>query len=705
LDGTFESDTDPTNIDLAGPTLSSTDSTPTAANSLAWITLAPDWEGLPSKATFKLVATKTGTVAATTPWARLLPQTLITDAGLSFTSSSSRTVTYTYSAYDGKKVIASATIPLTFGPFNSKVFFVPAPSVPAVETKSSIPVTYNLSNVLDLSNPTLIVSRPGRVDPVSGEIFDPAYTVALSETSGTVNVPVSKLYGAGIYGIGIQWSTYQGYPVYSDFAFVQVAPPATLRPAAPLLSINKSTPGHDLEVPFDTPFQVSWDVRNISKATGAMLEISAPGPAIGGEYESFNNPNGSVRDADGIDTGSVYFASVGTNGTVTINPATAGMTPTFNHVVRVLPVSGSTVVGEAGDVSSVTEDGVVPVDGNPISGFGIDQNGSDGILTTDYIEQPDGTSEAGAVEVFNQSTGQSTHSTKSSKEGYIGPYDVFGGDVALYASDGATNFKTLDPASTFKSGPTFSPPSGVALGSAAENQTNDTGLFIADDTNGTPYVVSTDLLTSTSTTINIQPYLDQSFPAAIAQDTTNNLAYVGFDPSNGNCTSGPGLLTVDVSAQSSSSVTVTGIGNGGAFGVTFDPSQNTVGLLPNCANNVGFYNLKTKSTIVAPIPPLSFTQDGASALYDLVVDPVNHLVLVIDTAPQDIFTNNNGMYSVVVIDEKTGNIVETIEKFGAANNLAFSGGLSASQPSLLINPSQREGWFSSFGFQLQPFTY
>jgi hypothetical protein len=150
---------------------------------------------------------------------------------------------------------------------------------------------------------------------------------------------------------------------------------------------------------------------------------------------------------------------------------------------------------------------------------------------------------------------------------------------------------------------------------------------------------------------------------------------------------------------------IPGIGLGGVAGLAVDLPLTAAAVLPSCANNVGLYNYKTNTETVVPIPPLAITQADGSALYDLVVDPVNHLALVIDTAPADITTNNNAMYSVIEIDERTGTVVKTIEQFGASNALAFAGGTEGSQPSLLINPTRREGWFFSYATQLQPFSY
>src|SRR5438128_3126267 len=89
FDAAFLTATDPTNIDLQGP-VSGADGTNTDRNAQAWITIAPDWEGMPPAAQ---VALSVGAnTLASTPWARLLPEQILGVAGFPLTSTTSRTV-------------------------------------------------------------------------------------------------------------------------------------------------------------------------------------------------------------------------------------------------------------------------------------------------------------------------------------------------------------------------------------------------------------------------------------------------------------------------------------------------------------------------------------------------------------------------------------------------------------------------------------
>jgi len=83
FDAAFVTATDPANINLQGP-VSGADGTNTDRNAKAWITIAPDWEGLPPDAQFALSVG--GATLASTPWARLLPEQILGAAGLPLAS-------------------------------------------------------------------------------------------------------------------------------------------------------------------------------------------------------------------------------------------------------------------------------------------------------------------------------------------------------------------------------------------------------------------------------------------------------------------------------------------------------------------------------------------------------------------------------------------------------------------------------------------
>ncbi len=179
----------------------------TGADLNSYITIAPDWEGIPANATYRLtVAGRPAQVIARTPYARLLPAQLFAAAGLTMTPGTSHTLSLTYSATTGLHTIAESTFQLTFGPPAPASRLVLAPHVPAVVTGATIPVTYDLRGYPagQLSSPTVDVSCPGTASTTQSELgIVPCYTAPLTSTNGTVNVPVSALAGAGTYSVWI----------------------------------------------------------------------------------------------------------------------------------------------------------------------------------------------------------------------------------------------------------------------------------------------------------------------------------------------------------------------------------------------------------------------------------------------------------------------------------------------------------------------
>ncbi len=226
----FLTATDPTAISLSGM----------AADD--WITISPDWTGLPAAGVSYTLTGPDGRTLARSPWARLQPSAILAAAGLPLESSAaSRSVTLTYRAGAGGRTLAASTFTLTFGPWDGTTPAVAAPVVPAAVTGPVIPVKYDLTGLTGAADPTLVVSEPGRVDPVSGEYFTPAYSVPLTAARGTVGIPTSKLPGAGVYGIGIQdgpggWQSADD----SAFAIVRVSPAGTAQPQVPTLAYGST---------------------------------------------------------------------------------------------------------------------------------------------------------------------------------------------------------------------------------------------------------------------------------------------------------------------------------------------------------------------------------------------------------------------------------------------------------------------------------
>jgi subtilase family protein len=694
LGGSFFTATDPGNISLTGRL------------SWAWLTIAPDWTGLPgSGVSYQLsMDTPGGAQLATTPWARLQPSAILAAAGLPLVSNQARTVNLAYQATQNGSVLAETHFSLTFGPSDGTVQSVQAPIVPPVVNGPVIPVHYDLTGLTGAANPILVVSHPGRVEPATGLFFRTAYAAALSGTSGTVDVPVSALPGAGIYGIGIQnapggWFS-QNYSVY---AFTRVAPTGDTQPPPPTLSAGGSAPGHFLEIGYNGSFQLSYDVSNVPGATGAIAEFSAPGPTSFNLYNTFSNPNGSQRDNDGVDTGSVAYVPLsGTSGTVTLNGGQLGLDPTMNHVIRVLATAGGQGTGEASGVSSISMDGIAPSDGGSVAnGFGVSASGSDGFVTSDQ-QAADG-SILGSVQPFDQVTGAVGKPAAQSPAAYTTAGDgcagMFASDAGLYDKidpvTGKNSYSVLDPVASGTIAGPWVPPAGYGqILCAADNQATPYAALLSAKPGPKLMVSSTDAAADTFTdqfNMTAQlPSLKVPIVGGYAQDTGLGDAVVALN--DGSNPSGAATVAL-ANLHSEQVTTIPGVTTSFPSGVAVDSGTHQAAV--GSVEGLGVYDLHAGAgTLIQP---------GGSVYQHPAADPLRQEFLVEEVASPDFFggsPNNNTMSSVLVTDE-SGHVLQRIEQFNFFNIFLFNMG-----DYLQANPSSATAFaLGPGGMQLYPFHY
>ena len=185
---------------------------------------------------------------------------------------------------------------------------------------------------------------------------------------------------------------------------------------------------------------VTYDVTNVRHATSAMLEISAPGPTQYNVYNPVENPNGTIRDANGFDTGSVAYLTLGgMRGTIELNAKSVGLDPGDVHLLRIIPMNGGVAAGEAGDFSAIQEEGVVPADGGEADGVSVNASGSDALLTS--ARTAAGPEFLSSVERFDLSKLQAapetlmSESSKSSQvEFSLSPGGIFANDAGFWSS-------------------------------------------------------------------------------------------------------------------------------------------------------------------------------------------------------------------------------------------------------------------------------
>jgi hypothetical protein len=696
LTGSIQTATDPGAISLSGSLL------------YAWITIAPDWTGLPHGGVgYRLTALGgPGTTLATTPWARLQPAQLLAAAGEPLVSAAPRTVSLAYTATVRGRTLAAATVTLTFGPSDGTSPSTLAPIVPAVSHGPVIPVRYDLTGVSPMTNPVLVVSEPGRVDPASGLFFRPAYSTPVTAVSGTIDVPVSALQGAGIYGIGIQSSPGGATSTnYTAFAFTRVAPPDSAQPAPPTLSYQGSAPAHSLTVPYHASFQVSYDVRDVKGADSAMFEVSAAGPTSFNNYNPFNNPNGSERDDNGADFGSISYDRLpATHGTVTVNSGALGLYPTMNHVVRVIPMRGDVAVGEASGVSSVSMNGVQPADGgNVANGYAIDSSGTDGFVTSNQTTAAG--QELGSVETFDQRSNAITSTAVSSSDTYGTPTSgcpgIFRGDVGVYEDTSATSdtFKVLDPTSA-KVIRAWTPPgagSGAIVCPASNQATGDTAVITGLGGPSPTYeVMTSDIAGNTfSAPTSLDPALTSlgaPFVGGFDQNTRTGQAVVAVTDSDN--PGGPStIVTADLASHAVSSFPAVTAGQ--PMGLAVDSVTNLAVSPGLQSDGVGIYHLSTGNGTLLSL--------GGGPYEHPVVDQAHAEWAVQEIASPDFYAqtpNNNAMSSVITANEN-GTGVHRIERFNFLDTFLLNFGSYVQ-----LNPASRAAYTLGPGAaQLYPFSY
>ncbi|MGH3400851.1 MAG: S8 family serine peptidase [Streptosporangiaceae bacterium] len=710
----FTEYTDPGQIDLQDPTSGSVRGM-TGAGATGPVTFAADITG-PRGDRYALVAGHR-TFTSASGYVRVTPAELLAVAGQPLTSTSSRTVTVTYQVRQGHRVLAQAGDQLTIGPYDGTSSFAPAPALPRVIASGRpVTVSYDLAGVTTVSDPELVVSTVGHWNPTLGPVFNAAYSVPLSGLTGTVTLPAKAFGdGGGIYGVGIEQDSDSG--VYGTFAPVRVTGfPARLaalaRPPAPLLAGDGTAPGHGATVSRAHPdFRLDWNAGR--RAAGAILEISAPAPTVDGSSNTFGNPNGTQRDRDGFDAGSVVYKRLPRAGSRTFSALRLGLATSLSYDVRILPVSRSgAVAGQASPTSLLTvNDGLAP-DGDVVDNFAmagansvVSIVGADGAQVVRYIPA---TGTYGSVIASDDSGGQ---------------FYVFGVDPAAHtvlvddvqtASDGSTTddvelFGTL-------TGALVGTPdlSGYTLKGGLVDAAHHRADLLADDqSSGDDTVIAVSMTTgavSTATDADAATARPGSLRNLAVDDATGEV-YATAGPGSPICLgSGTALAEVDPAAGTA---TVTTGGTACDDDLAVDSAAGN--LISANYRSVSINFAGSSSLVVMPE-----AKPSADSVYplrtgaplELAADPVRHLALVLYALPAGpakfgapggiAVTDSNAMSVIDVVDTSTGHIVRTIGDFsaGSVDGYPFGGG------GIQLSPATRTGYmFAPGDSQVQQFSY
>ena len=716
---TFTEITDPGAIDLQGPV--DRLGRNTGEGLVGPITIGIDAIGVPRHAPITYGLDVNGQLfTSPTPSIRLTPAELLTAAGLPVISTTSRTIQVSAEVIAGNSgVIASQSESLTFGPTDGTHVMAPAPVAPPVAAAGSdVAVRYDLTGVTGLRNPQLLVSSINHWSPFAAPLYRVGYSVALPDTSGTVTVPASVFAaGGGVYGIAIE----QDSVLHSvgAVASIRIAGGSSNdRPAAPTLAVPGVTFGHIVAVSRSAPgFQVAWNAGNVAGATGAALEISAPGPTIFHLLDTFTNQNGTLRDNNGGDTGSgAVIPLSGLSGTATLDASALGLNSSLHYTVRILATRGGQIVGQASPVSALEyDDGLAP-GGAMVTGFAIHPGGASMVSTATV--GADGNPTDSTLYSYLPASGQygATYADDPSGQSV---YTVVGSD----AGNGHMLADALSWSGTSQSVLTFDTADRQLIGDVAVDSATGYALLggRVDPTRHRLVMLGWRGGDHADTLLPFDTGSGQmGSPVVVGNGTItrSTYRYLDIDQSTGQVTLA-GALVGDLCVIRHSAYTT----------VNLDTGQSTPATTPNrCLTGVASDQAGHAELTIGPL--YSFptyragrlqqadeTNGSVGGLIPLganspifpVVDPVHGLLVVGFLAASNYQTDNNGMSGIGVYDVHTGQLVSYKSGFllfPAVYGFTAGVGSVLTQQGIQLDPQTRTGWtFSPDGTQVQQFSY
>jgi hypothetical protein len=737
----FAENTDPTAIDLSGP--ADANGQPSGQNAVSPITFGLDLTGARAGTSYRLIVGG-HTIASPLPYLRMLPAELLADAGLPLTSTGNdRTATVTMEAVRDGQVVASLSRTLTFLADDGTYEQAQAPELPGKAALGRpVTVSYDLTNVRDVSDPRLVLSSVGHYTPSAGvDLFNVAWSTPLTALKGTVTIPAAAFAagGGGLYGVGLQTATVGArggsVAVYGDFRAITVGPPASQR--AGVLTFGGGSAGggsagggsagggaHEVAVTrAAADVSVSWDVRGVAGATGAELELGAPAPTLYNSVNTVTNENGTKRDDDGFNHPSTLVVKLpAAAGRETVNLASLGLPTGLQYPVRVLARRDGQPIGQASPSS--------------------------------FLQYSDGDQVTGTVEGFSVTGGQALIST-----------DTFGGASGLTLEESATTPYRLATGTLGSDLTDDTSGQTLGLNVGTDPGTGNTlilrepyggGQYEIDVVNGAGGTVADTPLTALGGLTQGASYLESA-----AIDPRRHKAYAEvYD-------SAQGVSLLYTVAMSTGAVTGPVAVNPNNTGRTFsnlsidestgDVFATTTGTLGPCLDGVPYMMVKVQpatgtvsvatsmpacTAAVAPDGTGStlFVADGAiTPSYEsgefpvssyftvdqatltpsatqpigtrgpawLTYDPTHKVLVEASLYEAGVATDNNAMSEITVIDPATGQVLSRqpvanlVDSTVVGTNFDFT-----SHAGLYLDPATRTGWLiDAWGTGLEQFRY
>ncbi len=714
----FVETTDPSSINMNGPY--DLYGNPLGEGSVGPITFGVDATGLPQNVPLSYVL-RVGTAefTSTTPAIRATPAELLTAAGQPLMSATDRDVAVSVEIREGAHVLARTGETLTFGPYDGAHAMAPAPVVAPVNSAGApVRVHYDLTGITGLNNPELIISSVDHWSPFAAPLFRVAYSAPLPATSGTITVPASVFAaGGGVYGAAVMQNP-DILAVGAVTPFRIAGGSADQRPDAPTLAPATGSFGHQATITRAAPaLRVHWDAREVRGATGAALEVSAPGPTVYGSANTFTNQFGTTRDANGVDSPSkAWIPLPGVAGTTTLDPIKLGIPTSLNYAVRVVATSHGRALGQASPVSALEiDDGVTP-DGGLVTDFDINPGGSSTVATATV--NPDGSPSGSSIASYDPGAGSYGPAYAKDPSGN-GAYFIYGSDPGAHRLLAASY-----------------PWSGteqhlLTYDTTDRHQVADRSLDAASED---------DVLTARVDPQRHRADLlawragDQA-DVVMPLDTTTGTLGAPVDVDNG--TPGGHFYTmldvqqatgkVDLAGSPGSDICV--IRRGGFTTADLDagtaaPMSPTYRCLTGVTSDqAGHANVTIGPLFSFPLRPVARMQQvnesdgtvgdvqdlgGRSPLFP-VVDTVHGLLIVGFLVGNDYQVNNNAMSGVGVYDLHSGtrlSFSEDFNLFSLGSSMAGVFGTVEGERGIQLDPATRTAWtYSPYGDEIQQFSY
>lgn len=708
--------TDPSAIDLTGPANVLGD--PTGESLVGPLTFGVDSTGLPSHGPLSYVL-RVGTTefSSTTPAIRVTPAELLSAAGQPLASTTSRSVGVTVEICQARHhVLASTAETLTLGATDGTHTMAPAPVVaPATPVGSPVVIHYDLTGVTGVNAPQLLISSIDHWSPYSAPLYRIAYSAPLDGLTGSVTVPASVFAGgAGVYGATILQDPQR--------RIGGVAAPFLIygnqqRPDAPTLAAPAGAFGHQVATTRSAPtLRVHWDVSGVAHATGAALEISAPGPTIYDLMNTFTNQFGSTRDANGVDSPSTAWIDLPrTSGTTSLDLIKLGVPTSLNYEVRVVATRHGQPIGQGSSASGLEfDDGLTP-GGAQVTNFDINPGGTSTVATAAI--GADGTPSGSAITSYNLASG--SYGPAYANAAGQNVYFLYGSDPGAHRLEAASYpwtgteqhllaYDTTDHHQVSDQTVDLSSQYNLIAG-RVDPQRHRTDLLAWRGGDQADAVVPLDTATNTLGT-----------PVLADNGTPGSHFYTMLDVQHASgAVDLAGSLTGDLCVIRRAGFTTVDMASGTAAPMTA-ANRCLTGLASDQAGHADLTVGPLYSFPMFPEARLQQADESAGTVSDPqglgqrapifpTVDTVHGLLVVGFLAGSDYLLNNNGMSGLGVFDLHTGAPVSFSEH---ANLISAFGGLSADFGTLIgergiqLDPATRTGWtYAPYGDQIQQFKY